>query len=95
MSRRHTIIDLASLGQFEEIVKQIKYRPSSVRDKTDLGYSAVFAAINRNDLEMLTVLADAGASLTDADAFDRTPRSVASRNGYQEIVKFIDARTKS
>jgi ankyrin repeat protein len=94
MSRRITIVDLASLGQVEELKKHIENWPSSVHDKTDLGCSAVFAAVNRNDLDMVTILANAGASLTDADALGRTPHSIASRRGYEEIAKFIESRAK-
>jgi ankyrin repeat protein len=89
---RVTLIDLVSTGQYAEVAKLVNSDKRCVYEKTDLGYSAVLAAVERNDFKMLQLLADAGASLTQADSFGDTPLGRARENRYSDIEAFLVSR---
>ncbi len=86
---RVAIIDLVSLGQVDEVKKLIA-KGCDVNEQGELGQSSVLAAVDRNDLLMLTILIEAGAKLDAKDSFGESALSVAKENGYLEIVSLIE-----
>lgn len=70
---RFPLIDLVNMGQLDAVKAYLAHAPHAVHETDEMGYCAVFAAVSRNDAEMLEVLIQAGASVDIEDAFGRTP----------------------
>lgn len=88
MSSHIKIIDLVSIGRIEEVKKLIA-SGCDVNEQADLGYCALFAAINRNDVPMIKLLIDAGARV-DVECWGESALSRARKNNYVEIVTIIE-----
>jgi uncharacterized protein len=79
---------LASLGQIRA-VKEMLVNQYDPNEKDDNGCTAVMVAAQRNDFEMLQLLAKYGASLDVKDSCGRTPLGWAERYKNAKMVSFI------
>lgn len=94
-ARRIQIIELVSAGQIDavkELIDKTNKRDLTrmVNETNYVGNCAVLAAVDRNDLEMLKVLIEAGANINVKDPIGRSARSFAQICGYSDIVELID-----
>ena len=88
---RVVIIDAVGIGQIDT-VKRLISQGYDVNEQTELGTSAVFAAVLRNDPEILILLIEAGAKVDVEDCFGRTPLSYAKKHGYTKIIKILEEK---
>lgn len=91
---RVRILDLASLGQIDEVKKLIE-KGCDVNEQNDLGDCALIAAINRNDLPMVQLLINAGANIKIKDTFGRSALDFATKRSYKKICDLLELKIKS
>jgi ankyrin repeat protein len=79
MSAQKTLlIDAVSSGQID-IVENLINTGYNINEQTDLGTTSVMIAVNRNDINMLKILINAGAKLDICNCFGDTALSLANK----------------
>lgn len=87
--------DLVDLGQISEVSKLLDGHSVNVDEQCDLGRTAVMAAVNRNDLQVVKLLITKGHARIDlADAFGQTALTIAEKNRYTQISEYLKSIEK-
>jgi len=90
MSRKKYVdlIECTQRGMIEAVEKLLEIGKNP-NEQDERGDYAVLWAAQRNDMKILTMLVDAGASLNVENAYGVTPMDYARKNGNQVIIDYI------
>jgi hypothetical protein len=94
--QRHVnIIEYTKLGMFEDVERLMAVSRSDVNEQDVSGDCAVLCAAERNDLKIMKLLVNAGASLEVKGGGGLTPLGYARFNKSQEMIEYIEKKTQS
>ncbi len=86
----HLSVDIGNLNILELVLQKVD--TDIINHKNNRGYTPLHLAVLENDLDAVKLLTQYNANLRIMDKTSRTPHELASSEGYNAIVSYLEER---
>lgn len=85
---------MAARNSSLELIRVMKPTRDEINLRADDGWSAIYFAISRGDLEIVKYFIEQGACLQQVDSYNQKPIDFARENQWKEGVALLDRKSK-